>query len=71
MSNPAIETIQALEYALAKQIPLDSQTLKINSDYGELELNNELGRKAVKALRLLIIKEAGEKHKNYRKQRAK
>jgi len=63
-SNEQAENLTQLEYALAKQIPLGSDTLKINSNFGELALEGELGRKAIQALRLVLIHEAKAVHKS-------
>lgn len=63
---PELQELQALEFSLAKQVPLGSETLLINSPYGgELELAGDLGRKAVKAIRLVMSQEASRIHKAY------
>ena len=46
---------QELEYALGKQIPLGSEKLTLNTDFGTLTIEGELGRKAAKAVRLVLI----------------
>lgn len=57
--SPELQELQSLEFSLAKQVPLGSDTLLINSPYGgELELSGDLGRKAVKAIRLVMMHEA-------------
>ena len=40
--------------ALAKQIPLGSEKITLDTDYGTLVLEGNAGRKAVKALRMII-----------------
>jgi len=45
---------ECLDYALAKQIPLGGEKITLDTDFGALTLEGDVGRKAVKALRLVI-----------------
>ncbi len=47
--------IEDLEYALAKQLSQEQLTLIIDTDYGELFLEGDEGRKAVKAIRRILM----------------
>lgn len=49
---------EAIQYALAKQIPVGGDHLKLSTDYGDLELSGEVGRKSVKAIRLILMMES-------------
>jgi len=43
-----------INYALAKQIPLGSEKITLETNYGSLVLEGSAGRKAVKALRMIL-----------------
>jgi len=60
--DQALLELNRIEYALGKQIPLGDNHLRILSFYGEVELDEELGRKAVQAVRLVLLAEANRLH---------
>lgn len=47
--------LQQLEYALGKQIPLGSEKITFDTNYGTFTAEGELGKKLVKAVRLTLI----------------
>jgi len=55
--------LQETEYAIAKQIPLGSDEIILKTDCGELVLTGDIGRKAVKALRLILMAHGSRLHK--------
>lgn len=52
------QSLQELNFALANKIPLGSEKLSLDTSHGPLTLEGDLGRKAVKAIRLVMVQEA-------------
>ena len=58
---------QELEYALGKQIPLGSEKITFDTDYGRISIEGELGRKVVKAIRITLIQYQTKQQKEAKK----